>query len=263
MDIKRFLNLKPMWATQPCLYIIKLDPSPAARCGASGTKYSKDSADRPYGSKDRGLLDRMQMYQGYYNPLKTKIYAALRVPKALAAADHHRVQTDADGNPTYNMTKGSHTLVLVREKQFHAALDKRKMRFEKDSRNELFTFHLPTLLSAMRAVKGLEMYRFTEDRIYIDPTYNPTRLNAQAVTMTEVRKVRQPRTPTVYLKITQDGVEEFKIDRPEDYEELKRLMNSSHTYSGSKASIEKIKNNPKLVAPLRDAYETRSKKKAT
>lgn len=251
-----------MWATQPCLYIIKLDPSPAARCGASGTKYTKDSADRPYGSKDSGLLDRMQMYQGYYNPLKTQIFAALRVPKALAAADHHRVQTDADGNPTYNLSKGNHTLVLIREKQFHEALDKKRLRYEPGTRNEVFKFDLPRLLNAMRTVKGLEMYLFTEDKISLDPLYHPSSLSAQTVTMTEVRKVRQPRIPTVYLKITQNGVEEFKLDRPGDYEELKRLMNSSPTYSSSRSNIEKIKENPTLVAPLQHAYETRSKKKA-
>ena len=75
MDVDTFLQLRPAWAYEPCLYIVKqmFPGNNAYRCGAAGTQLFK-AADPVYGS-DRsgsftGLLGRMTMYKNYWLPLK-------------------------------------------------------------------------------------------------------------------------------------------------------------------------------------------------
>ena len=90
MDIETFLQMRPTWAYQPCLYIVKqmFPGNNAYRCGAAGTQLFKQ-ADPVYGA-DRtgsltGLLGRMTMYKNYWLPLKGRLYAALRIKKQLIA----------------------------------------------------------------------------------------------------------------------------------------------------------------------------------
>ena len=51
MDINKLLHLKPDWAYQPCLYIVRqeVEGNNAFRCGLSGGLQFKDT-DRAYGS---------------------------------------------------------------------------------------------------------------------------------------------------------------------------------------------------------------------
>ena len=90
MDVDTFLQLRPAWAYEPCLYIVKqmFPGNNAFRCGAAGTQLFKN-ADLVYGA-DRsgsltGLLGRMTMYRNYWLPLKARLYAALRIRKQLIA----------------------------------------------------------------------------------------------------------------------------------------------------------------------------------
>ena len=102
MDIETFLQMRPTWAYQPCLYIVKqmFPGNNAYRCGAAGTQLFKQ-ADPVYGA-DRtgsltGLLGRMTMYKNYWLPLKGTLYAALRIKKQLIARPGQRVGVDSFG----------------------------------------------------------------------------------------------------------------------------------------------------------------------
>ena len=57
MDIETFLQLKPTWAYEPCLYIVKqmFPGNNAYRCGAAGTQLFK-TADPVYGSDKSGTF---------------------------------------------------------------------------------------------------------------------------------------------------------------------------------------------------------------
>ena len=51
MDIDTFLQMRPSWAYEPCLYIVKqmFPGNNAFRCGAAGTQLFKN-ADLVYGA---------------------------------------------------------------------------------------------------------------------------------------------------------------------------------------------------------------------
>ena len=48
MDIDTFLQLKPAWAYEPCLYVVKqmFPGNNAHRCAAAGTQLHKDASTR-------------------------------------------------------------------------------------------------------------------------------------------------------------------------------------------------------------------------
>ena len=163
MDIETFLQLKPTWAYEPCLYIVKqmFPGNNAYRCGAAGTQLFK-TADPVYGS-DRsssftGLLGRMTMYKNYWLPLKGTLYAALRIKKQLIARPGQRVGVDSFG-AQYNIDRGNQTLVLQREAEMHSEMDKRGLRWQKDKKNELFAPRksVKELIDAMRTIRGEDM----------------------------------------------------------------------------------------------------------
>ena len=113
------------------------------------------------------------MYLGYFRPFSGKIFAALRIKQALVAeADRDRVATDSTG-VTYNVDRGSRTLVLAREREFHQILDERGLRYMKHKRNELFEprSNVNELIAALRQVRGEEMYLMTKDTVSQDPKY--------------------------------------------------------------------------------------------
>ena len=123
MDLEAFITMRPEWAMEPCLYIVKqmAAGNAAHRCGASGT-HMYNNADLPYGSSTAsltGLLGRMTMYLNYWLPVNGKIYAALRIRKQLVAEPTQRTAVDSQGN-TYNVDRGNQTLVLSREKEFRS-----------------------------------------------------------------------------------------------------------------------------------------------
>ena len=98
MDIEKFLELRPEWTQNPCLYIVRqmaTENPGASRCGASGTFLvpNQDDLDLPYRSDSailKGLLGRMVMYQNYWLPIKGHIFAALRIKRALVAEPQQR-----------------------------------------------------------------------------------------------------------------------------------------------------------------------------
>ena len=120
MELATLLKLKPSFAYEPALYIIKQTESiNAFRCGMSGSSLYKDS-DRVFGA-DRpgnlsGLLSRMSMYLGFYTPLIPKIYAALRIKKQLVALQNQRTGTGTDLSGMYStsIVVTRHLLQLVR-----------------------------------------------------------------------------------------------------------------------------------------------------
>ena len=225
MDVETFLQLKPTWAYEPCLYIVKqmFPGNNAYRCGAAGTQLFK-AADPVYGS-DRmgsftGLLGRMTMYKNYWLPLKGTLYAALRIKKQLVARPGQRVGVDSFG-AQYNIDRGNQTLVLQREAEMHAEMDKRGLRWQKDKRNELFNPRksVGELIDAMRTVRGEDMYLFDSETIREDTTYDGGRDRMELV-MTQKREL-PPRAaateisaPTITLKLSKKAIEELQLLDP-------------------------------------------------
>ena len=225
MDIETFLQLKPTWAYEPCLYIVKqmFPGNNAYRCGAAGTQLFK-AADPVYGS-DRsgsftGLLGRMTMYKNYWLPLKGTLYAALRIKKQLIARPGQRVGVDSFG-AQYNIDRGNQTLVLQREAEMHSEMDKRGLRWQKDKKNELFAPRksVKELIDAMRTIRGEDMYLFDSETIREDTTYDGGRDRLELV-MTQRREL-PPRAaateisaPTITLKLSKKAIEELQLLDP-------------------------------------------------
>ena len=61
----------------------------------------------------------------------------MRIRKQLIARPGQRVGVDSFG-AQYNIDRGNQTLVLQREAEMHAEMDKRGLRWQQDKRNELF-----------------------------------------------------------------------------------------------------------------------------
>ena len=225
MDIDTFLQLKPTWAYEPCLYIVKqmFPGNNAYRCGAAGTQLFK-AADPVYGS-DRsgsftGLLGRMTMYKNYWLPLKGTLYAALRIKKQLIARPGQRVGVDSFG-AQYNIDRGNQTLVLQREAEMHSEMDKRGLRWQKDKKNELFAPRksVKELIDAMRTIRGEDMYLFDSETIREDTTYDGGRDRLELM-MTQKREL-PPRAaateisaPTITLKLSKKAIKELQLLDP-------------------------------------------------
>ena len=225
MDIDTFLQMRPSWAYEPCLYIVKqmFPGNNAFRCGAAGTQLFKN-ADLVYGA-DRsnsltGLLGRMTMYRNYWLPLKGRLYAALRIRKQLVARPGQRVGVDSFGTQ-YNIDRGNQTLVLQREAEMHSEMDKRGLRWQKDKKNELFAPRksVKELIDAMRTIRGEDMYLFDSETIREDTTYDGGRDRLELV-MTQRREL-PPRAaateisaPTITLKLSKKAIEELQLLDP-------------------------------------------------
>ena len=225
MDIDTFLQMRPSWAYEPCLYIVKqmFPGNNAFRCGAAGTQLFKN-ADLVYGA-DRsnsltGLLGRMTMYKNYWLPLKGTLYAALRIKKQLIARPGQRVGVDSFG-AQYNIDRGNQTLVLQREAEMHSEMDKRGLRWQKDKKNELFAPRksVKELIDAMRTIRGEDMYLFDSETIREDTTYDGGRDRLELV-MTQKREL-PPRAaateisaPTITLKLSKKAIEELQLLDP-------------------------------------------------
>ena len=225
MDIDTFLQMRPSWAYEPCLYIVKqmFPGNNAFRCGAAGTQLFKN-ADLVYGA-DRsnsltGLLGRMTMYRNYWLPLKGRLYAALRIRKQLVARPGQRVGVDSFG-AQYNIDRGNQTLVLQREAEMHSEMDKRGLRWQKDKKNELFAPRksVKELIDAMRTIRGEDMYLFDSETIREDTTYDGGRDRLELV-MTQKREL-PPRAaateisaPTITLKLSKKAIEELQLLDP-------------------------------------------------
>lgn len=236
-----FLTLRPDWAQQPCLYVILQEgglknadgnyrPNINYRVGASGTSMFKGS-DRPYRSEDAqnfGLLSRCRMYRGFHNPFSTTIFAALRVKQALVAEmDKDRLGTDSSGN-VYNVNRGSRTLVLTRERELHNILDEKGLRYQKDTRNELFqTRNTEELISAMRYIRGEELYLFSKDAITEDPKYKGGS-RRERITVTETQPRQQPqresRAPSLTITLSRSALEQLRSGSPQQFERLINLV---------------------------------------
>ena len=186
MELATLLKMKPSWAYDPALYIIRQTESiDTYRCGMAGSTLYKD-ADRVFGA-DRpgslsGLLSRCSMYLGFYTPLVPKIYAALRIKKQLVALQNQRTGTDFAGN-VFNIDRGNQTLVAAREKLMHERMDQRGLRWDNNKKNELFVprKRVQELISVMRTIPGEEMYLFDKNSIVEDVAYRGGRLGFKVV----------------------------------------------------------------------------------
>ena len=240
MDLEEFISRKEPFANSPCLYVILQDggiklangsfvQNNKYRCGASGT-HLYQGADLPYRSEDainRGLNSRCNMYLGYFRPFSGKIFAALRIKQALVAeADRDRVATDSTG-VTYNVDRGSRTLVLAREREFHQILDERGLRYMKHKRNELFEprSNVNELIAALRQVRGEEMYLMTKDTVSQDPKYRKER-----ITITETAPRQQPqresRAPSLTITLSRSALEQLRSGNPTSFERLMNIVKS-------------------------------------
>jgi hypothetical protein len=188
-------------------------------------------SDRPYRSEDAqnfGLLSRCRMYRGFHNPFSTTIFAALRVKQALVAEmDKDRLGTDSSGN-VYNVNRGSRTLVLTRERELHNILDEKGLRYQKDTRNELFqTRNAEELISAMRYIRGEELYLFSKDAITEDPKYKGGS-RRERITVTETQPRQQPqresRAPSLTITLSRSALEQLRSGSPQQFERLINLV---------------------------------------
>ena len=260
MDIETFLQLKPTWAYEPCLYIVKqmFPGNNAYRCGAAGTQLFK-AADPVYGS-DRsgsftGLLGRMTMYKNYWLPLKGTLYAALRIKKQLIARPGQRVGVDSFGTQ-YNIDRGNQTLVLQREAEMHSEMDKRGLRWQKDKKNELFAPRksVKELIDAMRTIRGEDMYLFDSETIREDTTYDGGRDRLELV-MTQKREL-PPRAaateisaPTITLKLSKKAIEELQLLDPVKLAKLVDIIDAV-TGRGAPQKPQAPPQNPPLPVPI-------------
>ena len=221
MELETFLKRKPDWAYEPALYIVKqTDSINAYRCGLAGSQLHQD-IDRVFGSEREsnltGLLSRMSMYNGFWQPLRGKIYAALRIRKQLVAKQSHRLGTDFVGNQ-FNANHGNFTLVRAREADMHAEMDRRGLRWDKNRKNELFVpkQSVQELIAVMRTIPGEEMFLFDQETIKEDPNYrwNRIRTGARISNVIETQYRRLPvrdttldqRAPTVVIKLTKQEI---------------------------------------------------------
>jgi hypothetical protein len=244
MDLEEFISRREPWANSPCLYVILQDggiklangsfvQNNKYRAGASGT-HLYQGADLPYRSEDainRGLNSRCNMYLNYFRPFSGKIFAALRIKQALVAeVDRDRVATDSTG-VTYNVDRGSRTLVLAREREFHQILDERGLRYMKDKRNELFEprSNVNELIAALRQVRGEELYLMTKDAVSQDPNYRGGS-RKERITITETQPRQQPqresRAPSLTITLSRSALEQLRSGNPTSFERLLNLVRS-------------------------------------
>ena len=259
MELEALLKMKPEWAYEPCLYIIKqTDMINAYRCGLSGSSLHQD-IDRVYGS-DRsgaltGLLSRMSMYLGFYTPLVPKIYACLRVKRQLVASQSQRVSTDFAGN-VFNVDRGNYTLVRARESLMHDRMDARGLRWKSDKKNELFVpkKSVEELIAVMRTIPGEEMYIFGEDSITTDDTYRGGRADDRVKSNTQVRTLpfreaaSDLKTPSITLRLSKKAIQQLRDGNPKRYAFLVDLVK---TVAGLQEAgvINKLKPTPKPPVP--------------
>lgn len=267
MEIGKLLQLRPAWAYEPCLYIVKqmAEGNRAHRCGASGTHLHKD-ADLVYGS-DRaqftGLLSRMNMYKNYWLPVKGTIYAALQIKKQLVAESNlHRVGEDSEGN-TYNIDRGSHTLVLSKEKEFHSELDRRGLRWDNDFKNELFVpkKDVSELIAALRTIKGENMFVFDHEEVHVDNKYRGGKRKENVEIINTTRRTLPDRSaqpdrgvPTITLKLNRQAIQQLSVGNPQDFAALlsliKPYIDVEETTSLSSTQIGELKKGSKKGAEI-------------
>ena len=238
MDIEKFINEAHPWALTPCLYIVKqmFRGNTAYRCGMAGGSLYTD-ADRPYNSSSTlsGLSGRLNMYKNMWLPMKGKIFAALRIPAKLANV----VGTQLGGSSStpYSINQGSKTLVKIREADFHATLDSRNLRWDKDRKNELFEPNksVEELISCLRTVEStLDMYIFDKNGPKIDNAYrggnrrkssNIVSLNKRQTPRTSATgKNYNQATPTVEIRLSKKNVNLLRSNDPKKYELLVSLV---------------------------------------
>lgn len=271
MDIDTFLQLRPAWAYEPCLYIVKqmFVGNNAFRCGAAGTQLFK-GADLVYGAEKpgalTGLLGRMTMYKNYWLPLAGTLYAALRIRKQLVAHPGQRVGGDMFGGQ-YNIDRGNQTLVLQRESEMHAEMDRRGLRWRGDKKNELFTPHknVNELIGVMRTIRGEEMYLFDAETIREDSAYRGGRERVQLVTTTRralpLRDAAvETSAPAITLKLSKRAVEELKAHDPVKLAKLVEIVDA--VLGRERVREETIRVPPQTVQMLRKGTDEEKREAA-
>ena len=262
MDLQKFIDAKFPWAMEPCLYCILQDAgikqpngtfiqNDKFRCGTSGTKMFADAdlAYRAGDSSSSGLISRAQLYLGFFRPFSGVILAALRVPKALVAeVGRDRTAQDSFGN-IYNVDRAN-TLALVREKEYHAELDRRGLRYQ--AGRELFeTNNVENIISVMRSVKGIEMYTFDKNGPIFDEKYKGgSRRERITITETQPRQTqsREVKAPSLTITLSKAFLEQLRSGNPLTFQKLVNLVREFD---------EKTKNTTTITAPKEVVQEMR------
>lgn len=242
MDLQKFIDSRDKypWALEPCLYCILQDAgikqpdgsfvqNDKYRCGTSGTKMFEgaDLAYRAGDSSSTGLISRSNLYIGFFRPFAGKIFAALRVKKALVAeVGRDRTSEDAYGN-IFNVDRAN-TLARVREKEYHAELDRRGMRYQ--AGRELFrTDNVQNIIAAMRTVRGEEMYIFNETGPIFDEKYRGGS-RRKTITITETQPRQNPerntssRAPSLTITLSKAFLEQLRSGNPTMFQRLINLV---------------------------------------
>lgn len=266
MDLEEFIKLRPAWAKEPCLYCILQDAgikqhngsfiqNNKFRCGTSGTKMF-DGADLAYRSDSisTGLISRCNLYIGFFRPFAGKIYAALRVAKGLVAeVGRDRTSEDTFGN-IYNVDRAN-TLVRVREKEYHAELDRRGLRYQ--TGRELFqTNNVENIISAMRTVKGIEMYTFNKDGPVFDEKYKGgSRRERITIQETQIRQQpnREARAPSLTITLSKQFLEQLRAGNPTIFQ---RLINLVYQFDQEQMNTTTVRASAKVIEEIRKNTDT-------
>lgn len=274
MDLQKFIEAKYPWAMEPCLYCILQDAGVKQsngtfiqnnkfRCGTSGTKMFEgaDLAYRSGDSSSTGLVSRCNLYMGFFRPFSGVIFAALRVPKALVAEPRDRTAQDSSGN-VYNVDRGGNTLALVREKEYHAELDRRGLRYQQG--RELFqTNNVENIISAMRTVRGIEMYTFNKQGPIFDEKYRGgSRKEKITITETQPRQnpQRESKAPSLTITLSKAFLQQLRSGNPLTFQKLVNLVSefdeqkkNTTTVTAPKEVIQEIRQDTDRGRELLDA----------
>lgn len=266
MKLRDFLAVADQhsWTSEPCLYIIKhpITTETVFRCGASGTKLHQ-SLDPVYSSSQQqtvGFQSRVRLYDGFWYPAEGRIVACLQIPRQLVAnLDTDRIAQDSAGNQ-FNVNRGSRTLVLEREAQFHAVLDSMGLRRPGEVGKELFVGPESKLITAMRRIIGVRMYLFNESGIVEDSRYDPkfagrqTR-NMPAANIISTQPRQQPDRPTkvqtITFKLSKESIEQLRNATPAAWEKIINIL--------LELEDDIIRKPPEVVEPVSSRTRSRAK----
>ena len=118
--------------------------------------------------------------------------------------------------------------MLAREKEFHAALDRRGYRRPGEIGKELFipTNSVRELIAVLRQIRGEELYLFTSDSITEDTRYKKGKAQPTDVLETQARTT-QPRArkePTVTVRLSKQALEQLRSSNQGQFDKLVELV---------------------------------------
>ena len=198
--IERYANLHP--ADQIGLYCVQQKELPQRfgniyRCGVAG---SKEILDRAYGgSAESTFRSRFAMYLANWIS-DGKVFAMLTVPRSIHLGFSEKVL--APRNPDdrrENYALPGKTRAILREKQYHEALEKMGVKRYRAGRAEWFQGTLRQIKLAMRSIGVGNYYEFQSNVLPHEAKYE-TLTKADDLPVTRFDHRRSPRLLEVQMQ---------------------------------------------------------------